>query len=122
MNKVKTLYALLLTATMILLASCSTESSIYGLWQDTNAAGTIEFKTNGEVIIVDNTSATVMGNFSLTEKDVVTFELTATDIMSDSIQPTEKRIVTAKITKLNDDELQLGFAEETDIENYRRLH
>ncbi|MBL1142124.1 MAG: hypothetical protein HND53_08865 [Proteobacteria bacterium] len=120
MNKVKIFYVFLLAASVIFLASCSSELSIHGLWQDTNAAGTIEFKTNGEVIIIDNMSATVTGTFEINKNDSITFELTATDIMSDSIQPTEKRTVTAKIVEFNDNKLQLNFNGEK-IEHYKRL-
>jgi hypothetical protein len=121
LKKITALYLSLFTATIIILASCMTQPSIYGLWQDTNEAGTIEFKTNGEVIIIDNMSATVTGTFTVRDNELITFELTATDIMSDSIQPMTKTIVTAKIIKFDNDELQLRFAEKTEIEHYKRV-
>lgn len=121
MRKTTILFRFLLTATIIIFAACTTQSSIHGLWQDTKEAGTIEFKTNGEVIIVDNMSATVTGSFELKENDSITFELTATDIMRDSIQPTTKTIVTAKIIKFDNDELQLSFSGNTGVEHYKRI-
>jgi hypothetical protein len=110
----------LLTLSLTFLFSCSSPSSLHGLWQDTQQAGTIEFKSNGEVIIIDNMSATVTGTFELKENAII-FELTATDIMSDTLQPTEKRVVTAKIVKFNDNELELDFTG-NEVEKYKRTH
>lgn len=119
MNKNITLYLSLLTA-VIILASCTTQSSIYGLWQEAKDVGTIEFKKDGTVIIVDNMSATVTGNFINEENNLITFELTATDIMRDSIQPITKTIITAEIININDHQLQLKFSGQTEVENYNR--
>ncbi len=121
LNKVTRLYISLLITSIIFLVSCSSETSIHGLWQDTKVAGSIEFKKNGEVIIIDNIPATVTGTFEIKGADTITFELTATDIMSDSIQPTKKQIVNAKIVKLDNNDLQLNFPGETEIEHYKRV-
>lgn len=119
MNKVITLYLSLL-ASILILASCSTQSSLYGLWQDTTEKGSIEFKKNGDVIIVDNMSATATGSFK-EEDQLINFELTATDIMKESIQPITKTMVTAKIIKLDKNELQLSFSGQSKIEHYKRI-
>jgi hypothetical protein len=119
LNKI-TIQSLSLLAILFLLYSCSSPTSVFGVWQDTTDKGTIEFKENGEVIIIDNMSATVTGTFEVKDNKTITFELTATDIMRDSIQPIEKTIVTAKIIKFNNDDLHLTFAGETEIEQFKR--
>jgi len=122
LKKITTFYLSLLTASIVILASCTTQSSIHGLWQDTKEAGTIEFKTNGEVIIIDNMSATVTGTFNIKENNLITFELTATDILKDSLQPIKKKEVSATIIKLNSDELEISFTGRTEIETYKRVN
>jgi hypothetical protein len=121
LKKITTFFLSLVTVSVFILSSCSTQSSLHGLWQDTNAEGTIEFKTNGEVIIIDNMSATLTGTFKLNDNNVITFEFTATDIMKDSIQPMEKTIVTARVVKFNNEELQLSFADNNEVEYYKRI-
>ena len=74
-----------------------------------------------EVIIVDNMSATVTGNYKLEGSDKLIFELTASDIMNDSIQPISKTTVTAKMIKFTHDELQLRFADDNETEDYKRV-
>lgn len=121
MNKFALLYLALFPTFLFFLTSCSTQSSLHGLWHDTNDAGTIEFKNNGEVVITDNASATVTGDFIL-ENDTITFELTASDILQQSIQPISKTTVKAKIIKLDNDQLQLEFIGHTEIESYKRAN
>lgn len=121
MKKITVLCLSLLTITTLVLASCSAESTIKGLWQNTREPGTIEFKANGEVIIVDNMSATVTGSYEIVNDNLITFRLTATDILRDSIQPISEEVVTAKIIKFNGYELQLKFSENAEIENYKRV-
>jgi hypothetical protein len=121
LKKVTRLYFLLLTATIIVLTSCSAPPDINGLWQSTKDAGTIEFKSTGEVIIVDNMSATVTGRYEILEDNMLKFELTATDVMRDSVQAIPKKVITARIIMFNDDELQLEFAEDLGVEHYRRI-
>lgn len=106
---------------IMVLSSCSTESSINGLWQDTKDDGTIELKENGDVIIVDNMSVTVTGIYVIDDDNLITFEFTASDILRDSIQPIKKTVVTAKIIKLSGDELQLSFSGETEVESFKRI-
>lgn len=122
MRKITTIYISLFFATIFILSSCSSQTSIHGLWQDTNEQGTIEFKENGEVIIIDNMSATVTGTFILEGKESIRFEFTATDIMKDSLQPMEKTIVSANIIKFNNDDLLLKFVGRTEVEHYKRVH
>ncbi len=121
MKKITALYVLLFTATIIILTSCTTQSSIHGLWQDITEEGTIEFKTDGTVTIIDNMSSTVTGTFTVKEGEWITFELTASDIFEDSIQPMTKITVKAKIIKFNSDELQLRFPEKDEVEHYKRV-
>ena len=84
-------------------------------------AGTLEFKAIGEVIVVDNMSATLMGHYKVEGNNMIKFELTATDILRDSVQTITKQVITAKIIKLSVDELQLRIAEENELEHYRRV-
>lgn len=121
MKKVTALYISLLTVTIIILASCTTQSTINGLWESTKNSGTIEFKATGEVIIVDNMSATVTGYYKIEDDDLIKFELTASDILRDSVQPTPKTVITAKIIRVSGDELQLRIDREDGVENYRRI-
>lgn len=121
MKKITVLCLSLLTITTLVLASCSAESTIKGLWQNTKEPGTIEFKANGEVIIVDNMSVTVTGSYEIVNDNLITFRFTATDILRDSIQPIPEEVVTAKIIKFNGYELQLKFSENAEIENYKRV-
>jgi hypothetical protein len=121
LNKIKPLYVFLFTAFFFFLTSCSTETSIHGLWQDTNDEGTIEFKSDGSVIIIDNMSATVTGTFNIQNNKQITFELTATDIMQDSIKPIEKTTVIAKILEFDKNKLKLSFGNDPDIESYERV-
>ena len=67
-------------------------------------------------------SATVTGTYTLEGNKLITFELTATDIMKDSLQPMEKTIVSANIIKFNSDELQLNFVGRTEVDHYKRVH
>jgi len=83
--------------------------------------GSIEFKATGEVIVVDNMSATVTGSYQIEEDNLIRFELTASDILRDSVEPVPKTVITANIMTLSGDELQLRFAGEDAIENYRRI-
>lgn len=122
LNKVTTLYISLLTTFIFALASCSTQSTIHGLWQDTKEAGTIEFKTNGEIIIIDNMSATVTGVYQLKDNGEIKIELTASDILKESLEPIETTVITAQIVKLTSDELQISFGGKIKIENYKRIH
>ncbi len=121
MRKITATFLFLFFATTVILTSCSLQASIYGVWQDINDKGTIEFKKNGEVIIIDNMSATVTGTYELKDNQLITFELTATDVMKDSIQPIDKTIVTANIIKLSKNELQINFAGRTGVEHYKRI-
>jgi len=121
MKKITGLYASLLTAMIIVLAACSMPSPINGLWKDTQDDGTIEFKGNGDVIVVDNMSVTVMGTYTIENDNLITFEFTASDILRDSIEPIEKTVVTAKIIKLEGDELQLSFFGDTKTEIFSRV-
>ena len=121
MKKVTSLYIYLLTVVIIVITSCTTQTTLIGLWESTNESGSIEFKTSGEVIIVDNMSATVIGSYEIEEDDLIKFELTASDILRDSVQPSSKTTITAKIMTLKGDELQLRFTGEDEQENYRRM-
>lgn len=103
------------------LASCTTQPAINGLWQSTKEIGTIEFKATGEVIIVDNMSATVIEYYAIENDDLIKLELIASDILRDSVQPSPKTVITAKIVKFNGDELQLQFAGEAGVVNYWRI-
>ncbi len=67
-------------------------------------------------------SATVIGYYEIVDDDLIKFELTASDILRDSVQPSTKTVLTAKIIRINDDELQLRFTEEGGVENYLRIH
>jgi len=93
-----------------------------GLWQGTEDFGTIEFKETGEVIIVDNMSATVMGHYEIEDDGLIKFELMASDILRESIQPIKKTLIRAKIVKLKGNRLQLQFIGKDGIENFRRIH
>lgn len=121
MIKILSLHISPLAMVIIVLASCTTQPTINGLWEDTKEVGTIEFKSTGEVIIVDNMAATVTGYYALEDDDLIKFELIASDILRDSIQPSPKTVITAKIIGLNDDVLQLRFAGEVEVVNYRRI-
>ena len=105
----------------IALASCATQHTINGLWQNTKEIGTIEFKETGEVIVVDNMSATVTGYYQIGEDDLITFELLASDILRPSVQPIPKTVITAKIITFTGDALQLRFPGEDGLENYQRV-
>ncbi len=121
MKKFAILYISLLVMVSIALAACATQNTINGLWQNSEEIGTLEFKDTGEVIIVDNMSATVTGYYEIGEDDSITFELLASDILRPSVQPIPKTVITAKIIKLTGDALQLGFPGEEGVENYRRV-
>lgn len=114
-------YLTLLIVVILALTSCTTQPDIIGLWQSTGDSGSIEFKATGEVIVVDNMSATVTGTYKIEADNLIRFELTASDILRDSVKPVPKTEMTAKIVNFNDDELQLHFAGEEAIENYRRI-
>jgi hypothetical protein len=122
LKKVSTFNASLLAVTLYVLVSCATQPTINGLWQGTKEIGTIEFRATGKVIIVDNMSATVTGFYQLKNNGLINFELTASDIFRDSIQPSPKTVITAKIIKLNDDQLQLRITGDNKIKNYSRIH
>jgi len=121
LKKFTSFYILLLIMVSIALASCATQAAINGLWQNTEEIGTIEFKATGEVIIVDNMSATVTGYYKIGEDNLITFELLASDILRPSIQPMPKTVITAKIITFTEDTLQLRFPGEDGLENYRRV-
>ncbi len=97
------------------------QPTINGLWQSTQESGTIEFKASGAVTIVDNMSATVIGYYVIEDGDLIKFELIASDILRDSVHPTTKTFLTAKIIRINSDELQLHFVGEGGVENYLRV-
>ena len=113
---------ILLQSAVIILAltSCTTQPDIIGLWQSTGESGSLEFRSSGEVVIVDNMSATVTGTYAIGEDNLITMELTASDILRDSVEPVPKTVVTAYIMTLNADRLQLRFPREGAIENYQR--
>ena len=113
-------YIALFAISLIALISCTEKPSLEGKWQSTKDSGTIEFKSSGEIIIIDNMSATVKGNYKREGNDTLIFELTTSDVMSDSMQPIVKTIVTAKIVKFTKDELHLRFADDDETEDYQR--
>lgn len=95
---------------------------INGLWKGTGDFGTIEFKASGEVIIVDNMSATVTGRYQIEDGDLLKLELTASDILQGSIQPTAVMSIVARIVRIKSDELQIHFAEEDKVESFERIY
>ena len=121
MKKNTSLYRSLLIVTIIVLASCTTQSSLHGFWKNVEGDDTIEFKAGGEVIIVDNMSATVIGNYKIEDNGLLKIELIASDILRDSVQSGPKTTISAKIMTLNSDKLQLQVVGENGVENYRRI-
>ena len=103
------------------LASCGSAPDLNGLWQSTKDSGTIEFKATGEVIIIDNMSATVTGRYELLEGDKLKLQLTATDIMHDSMQAIPEKVINVKIITLNADELHIDYVGELGAEQYKRV-
>jgi hypothetical protein len=110
-DSVKTIgvFASLLAVILIVLSSCAAQPRIVGCWHSSDETGTIQFRENGEVTIVDNMSATVAGYYGIEDNDWVKFELIASDILRDSVKPIQKTVVRAKIMLLDDERLQLRF-------------
>ena len=114
-----TRYIFLLGLVLLFLASCRAPEKIHGLWIGTGDFGSIEFKSSGEVIIVDNMSANLRGRYQIEEDNLVTFEITASDILRESIQPTTTSRVSARIIRLDDEELHLLFLGGEKVELFR---
>ena len=120
MNEVNRLHwAWVLLLALIFVASCSNQSNIVGLWQSAGDAGTLEFKVTGEITVVDNMSATMVGRFVI-EGDSLTFELTGSDILRESVQPIPTIVLKADFD-LQGDELILHLNGEDETEIYRRV-
>ncbi|MDC0598290.1 hypothetical protein OAP18_00405 [Gammaproteobacteria bacterium] len=113
------LISLVSITSLFILTSCTVQPEIVGLWQSTDDFGSIEFKANGEAIVMDNMSATVVGRYEI-EDDLVKFELNATDIMRESIETVPTVVVTATLISLEGDDLQLYFEGEDRIESFKR--
>jgi len=111
--------AMVLVATG-LLVSCSTEPELVGLWQRTDDEGTIEFKSTGEVTVTDNMAATVTGRYEIEGDGSLRLEITGSDILRDSVQPTSESVIEAHF-ELTGDELTLLFDGGSDSESYRRI-
>lgn len=122
MSKLTSFYISLLAVVIIALTSCDMQPSINGLWQSTNDSGTIEFKKSGEIIVLDNMSGMVTGQYKLKGDNLIEVELTASDILRNSLEPIPNEIWTAEVIKLNESELQLSFSENNKMESYARTH
>ena len=66
-------------------------------------------------------SATVIGYYEIENDNLIRFELIASDILRDSVQPSPKTVITAKIVQFSGDELQLQFSGESGEGNYFRI-
>lgn len=109
-------------AVITALVSCVAQPALNGFWQGTEEFGSIEFKATGEVIVVDNMSATLTGYYEIDNDGLIKFEFIASDILRESVQPMEKTVLWARIVKLKGDELQLQFLGKEGMESFRRLH
>jgi len=108
-------------ALVIVLVSCIAQPTLNGFWQGTEEFGSIEFKATGEVIVVDNMSATLTGYYEIDNDGLIKFEFIASDILRESVQPMEKTVLRARIVELKGDELQLQFLGREGVESFRRL-
>lgn len=121
LKKITGAYLSVLTLAFFVITTYAAESNIVGLWESAQDKGSIEFKASGEVIVVDNMSATVTGSYERQEGGLIMITLLATDILRDSVEAMPKETFIAKATILNDDELQLHIDGEDEVENYRRV-
>ncbi len=121
LKKITGAYLSVFTLAFFVITSYAAESNIVGLWESTQNEGSIEFKASGEVIFVDNMSATVTGTYERQGGGLIMIKLIATDILRDSIEAMAKESFIAKATILNNDELQLHIDGEDEVENYRRV-
>jgi hypothetical protein len=104
------------------LTACTSTTNIVGKWQSIHDSGTIEFKSDGRFVIVDNMSATSKGNYKITEKNNLSRELTHSNIMKESIQPVNNPEVVKAQFVIIKNELQItrSSKEKSNIEIYRR--
>ncbi len=118
MNRIiRTCLGLLVLA---LLTSCSSQPTVVGLWQSTDEAGTLEFKATGEVTVVDNMSATMVGRFEIEDGNQMRIKWTASDILRESVEPISPIAVKVEFD-LSGDELSLRFNGESATKTYRRI-
>lgn len=89
-----------------------------GFWQSTKDAGTLEFKSTGEVTVMDNMSATMGGQFEIEEGRYIKIEWTSSDILRASLEPMTPTTVRVEFD-LDGDQLKL-FGGENGTETYYR--
>jgi len=124
MHNINTKYCSVILMVIVVafsLTACTT-TNIVGKWQSIHDSGTLEFKSDGRFVIVDNMGATSKGNYKITEKNNLTLELTHTNIMKESIQPVNNPEVVKAQFAIIKNELQItrSSKEKSNIEIYRR--
>ncbi len=119
----KPFFSLLVVVAAIVLAACAEKEppapSELGKWEHTTDVGSLEFKADGEVVMVDNMRATVVGTYLITPDGEMRLELTKGNIMQDSIELMDEPIEITARYFINEDTLTLSFDGQADV--FRRV-
>lgn len=94
---------LLAIITAFSLNGCEQSPDELGLWNAVGDDGSIEFKSSGEIILVDNMKATLIGHYRRDANDSLEIEFSASNILKQDIEPIEPMLVQASIAIVGDE-------------------
>lgn len=111
---------LLALAVLFLFAACNPEPDVVGKWKAIGDQGTLEFREDGSVEMVDNMGAVFKGTYDISNSGKLKLIFTQHNILSKNIKPMKKpEIVNVKIYAMRN-ELTLTSPDTKEIIKYRR--
>ncbi len=99
---------------LVLLFACSNEPNEIGVWEHTTDEGSLEFKADGRVIMVDNMKSTVAGTYRLTDSGELSLNLTMSNIMKEELEQMDPFEIKAQM-QVNGDTLEFIIDGQTDV-------
>lgn len=111
---------LLLLSALVLLSACGADTPEIGKWVSDSGQGSIEFKSNGDVIVIDNMNLEVTGSYNIEDNDSVLFRLKGKNIFDPKATPTNITYTIRANYEIKGDKLKLTVEEEGEVLDYRR--
>ncbi len=106
-------------ALMWALTGCGQPPDLVGAWSGERDEGSLEFRDDGQVIVVDEQKGTVRGRYVVEAEDRIVLRLDSTDILRDGLESIPEEVRTATIS-LDGDQLTMKIEGEDRAAVYRR--
>ena len=111
---------LVLGGLIIFLSACGEDNSRFvGLWVSDTGKGSIEFKANNDVVVIDNMGLKVTGNYRVENDYTIFLRLKGRDIFDKQSKDTSNYAIRVNY-EIKGGKLKLTIEDEGEVLDYRR--